>query len=183
MGPNLPLALLLLALSSGCTQTTEQAQAPTRAGPQPETANHVVLPAEGPETEDQAVAPRTVSNAPRRCDEEPPLPHMALPATMRVSKERRSLALLEIDADAIHVTPSEDADHAALSELRALIRQAESEQGVTYRYVRRPDRGSNGGENCLATTSRQSPRFALAFAHYLRSYDFRWMWDPAYYPR
>lgn len=177
---NLALALFLFAISAGCTETDDAPETSETAPPE-EAGEVVVFPVEAPlEAEENT---RTIANAPRRCDEEPVLSAMDLPASLRVSRDRRSLALLQIEAGTIHVTPADDADAVALAELRALVRQAETEGEVTYRFVRRPDRGGNGGENCLATTTRQSARFPLAFAHYLRSYDFRWMWDPAYYPR
>lgn len=173
-------AALVLVLLGACTEP------PTPTQPAETTSEVVVFPVEAPPSEpaSEPAAARTIANAPEPCDEEPPLPEMSLPASLRVSKDGRSVALLQIEVGgAVNVTPAEDADPAALVELEGLIGQAVSEGEVTYRYVQRPDRGGNGGENCLGTTSAQSPRFALAFAHYLRSYDFRWMWDPAYYPR
>lgn len=175
---NLALALFL-PFSAACTEPVET----TPAAEPPEEV--VVFPAEAQaqQGENQVVPPRTIADAPSRCDEEPALPHRPLPTSLRVSRDRRSLARVVIDANAIRVMPAESVDSAALAELRALIRQAEREDAVTYRYVRRPDRGGNGSENCLATTTRQSPKFALAFALYLRSYDFRWRWDAADEPR
>ena len=177
-------ALTAIALLASCTETPSSS---ATAAPEPE--NEVVVfpveaPVEAPVEEAAQPGLRVIPNSPRPCAEEPSFEEVPLPASMRISKGGAAVALLQIEAGgSVNLTPAEGASPADLAELGALIHQAESAGEVAYRFVRRPDRGGNGGENCLGTTSAQSPRFAVAFGHYLRSYDYRWLWDPAYFPR